>query len=293
MFVNIIKPYGFCGGVNRALKLAILLRNKRPDRKITCLGPIVHNEDANKLLSDNKINIIDGNDDNFINYLKNVKKDEIIILSAHGHSKKVEKMLSDNKIKFYDAICPFLRDTKKIIDNNYKKADINIFVGNPLHVETTSLISYGDNFMVINEDNLYNLGKCENKTVNLFTQSTVSNLSYLMVKEQLVLNVKKINDFRRICGEPVRRFNKLCNEGLKRMYDIVFIVGSNTSSNAKLLLKMYYITTKQDNCYLVSDINDVKKLLDVKKSKSVLIASATSTPSTIVDEISNYLKDIK
>lgn len=293
MFVNVIKPYGFCGGVNRALNLVLLLRNKRPERKITCLGPIVHNEDVNKLLKDNEIEVIYGNDADFINYLKKVKKDEIIILSAHGHSKMVHKILVENKIEFYDAICPFLRDTKKLIENNYNKASINVFVGNSNHIETTSLVSYGSNFLVVNEDILYDLDKFKNKTVNLFTQSTVSNLSYLMVKEKLVLNANKINDYRRICGEPIRRFNKLCNEGLKQIYDIVLIVGSNTSSNAKLLLKMYYITTKKDNCYLVSNLNEVKKLLEFKQINKVLIASATSTPSTIVDDISNYLRKIR
>jgi 4-hydroxy-3-methylbut-2-en-1-yl diphosphate reductase len=293
MLVNIIKPYGFCGGVKRAIKLALLLRNKRPNNKITCLGPIVHNDDANNLLRDNKIDIIDGTSADFINYLKIIEKGEIIILSAHGHSADVQEYLEDNKIEFYDAICPFLRDTKNLIEQNSKKANINVFVGNPLHIETTSLTSYDKNFIVINDNNLSDVEKCKNKTVNLFTQSTVSNITYSMVFEQLNLVAKHINEFRRICNEPIHRFNKLCNEGLKHKYDAILVVGSNSSSNANLLLKMYYITTKQDKCFLVSNLNEVKKLLETHKIKRILIASATSTPSSIVDEISCYLSNIK
>ncbi|MEO0102768.1 MAG: 4-hydroxy-3-methylbut-2-enyl diphosphate reductase [candidate division WOR-3 bacterium] len=129
MKILVVKPYGFCSGVKRALRL--LAEAKKRYKKVYTFGKIIHNRPVVERLK--KEGIIP---------LKKVKGplDGVLAIRTHGiafdHLKKIKKY----GIRLVDTTCPYVRRVQEIVQMLVEEDYKIIMIGDKNHPEVVSII---------------------------------------------------------------------------------------------------------------------------------------------------------
>ena len=116
------KIYGTRTGANKAIEMAYKLKNEFKDKNIYIYKEVLHNEFIIKELKDHGINIIYD--------LNELKKDDILILRAHGEPKSVYDELKSKHITFSDATCINVKRVNDLVIDKYNNDYKIILVGN-------------------------------------------------------------------------------------------------------------------------------------------------------------------
>lgn len=265
MELKIIEPIGLCNSASSILDE--IDKNISKYNNIYILGEILHNEYVINYLSNLGIK--------FVKKIDDIPKSKysLVILPAHGTSPKIYEKLS--KYNFIDLTCPKIRRMHKFITDNIDK-DI-IFLGKKNHSETLAFKDY-ENVHVINST----------KDID-----RVSNLTNPMLMCQTTFNLDEFNDVTDALREiypSIFIIDTLCNiplDRIKNIYntdcDLLLVIGSKTSSNANELSKSH------SNSLIIGKIDEID-INELKKYKTIGIASASSTPIQQVNEIVEYIR---
>src|SRR5690554_2567533 len=90
---------GFCSGVENALR--ITLQEAEKGKKVSTLGPLVHNENVTRFLIEKGVTITDNPDE-----LKNCT----VIIRTHGVAPDIlDYLLMKDDLEVIDATCPFVK----------------------------------------------------------------------------------------------------------------------------------------------------------------------------------------
>ena len=108
---------GFCFGVKRAVDM-INSSLESSDKKIYCLGELIHNRIFNDSLRQKGVVFV-GKDE-----LCSVPKDALVFLRAHGTTKQILESLSEKGIEYVDATCPYVSKIHKIVDSQPETAKV-------------------------------------------------------------------------------------------------------------------------------------------------------------------------
>ena len=126
MRIEVISPHGFCGGVERAIKMAHELLD-RTGGTVYGLHEIVHNETVvNGLTSKGMV---------FVESVSDVPEGATVLVSAHGTSPATFVQALERGLNVVDATCPFVSAGHARIRDNFKKGMRTVVVGNPAHAE--------------------------------------------------------------------------------------------------------------------------------------------------------------
>ena len=263
MNIILANPRGFCAGVDRAIEIT----NKALDifgAPIYVKHEIVHNKYVVDELKEKGVI--------FIEDIEKVPEHSILIYSAHGVSEEVIKESNKKKLKIFNATCPLV--TK----------------GHP-EVEGTigRYISESDSKIVLieNESDVEKLNFNENKEVAYVTQTTLSIDDTSNIIKVIKDKYKNVIEPSRgdICYATTNRQNAVKDLTLK--CDIIFVVGSENSSNSNRLKE---ISTRAGvPSYLLDSADD----LDVKwlsNKKNIGLTAGASAPEVLVQSIINKLK---
>ena len=124
--ISLANPRGFCAGVDRAIDIV----NRALDlygRPIYVKHEVVHNRFVVKDL--------ESRGAIFIEEIKEIPDDSIVIFSAHGVSKKVETETNIRGLQFHDATCPLVTKVHmEVIKHARAERDI-ILIGHEGHPE--------------------------------------------------------------------------------------------------------------------------------------------------------------
>lgn len=278
--IIVLKPIGLCQGVKNAIKLAnnSLTNNK----KCFLLYPLVHNEDINNNFKNKGLNILVG--DNDLSKIKKIKEDETIILPAHGTCQKILNKLIDKKIKYVDTICPFVKNTFKIIEKAIANNKKIVYVGKENHRETLTMLSIDKKIYFYK--NLKQLKKeIKDKKIYIACQTTIDHFYY----QKLINNLRKFYDVEVLsnpCQETIKRQENILN--LKDDIDAIFIIGSSTSSNSKRLYEISKNKFKNKYIKMVLNLEELKKI-NIDKFNKIALISGASTDDKVVNDIIKYL----
>lgn len=279
---------GFCFGVVKAIEIAETELEK--DKKLYCLGDIVHNGAEVKRLEER--GLITINHDEF-KKLKNTK----VLLRAHGEPPETYKIAKQNNIELIDASCPIVLNLQKKIHKSYSDiSDIEgqiIIYGKQGHAEVVGLLGHTQNKgIVISEvDDLHKIDFT--KPVSIFSQTTKSSSGYeIIIKaiKQKMIEVQGSDNINFIshastCRQVSTRDIHLVSFAKK--HDIIIFVSGKKSSNGKLL---YEVCKKENkNTFFVSNTNELKEEW-FNQTDSVGICGATSTPEWLMENIQREIK---
>jgi 4-hydroxy-3-methylbut-2-enyl diphosphate reductase len=132
MEVIVAKTAGFCFGVKRAVE-QVYRQIEEGVKPIYTYGPIIHNEEVVRELSEKGVQIIDGEAD-----IAKITGGTVIIRS-HGVSRRVYELLEQSQARVIDATCPFVKKIHRIVDEHSAQGAEVIIIGNDGHPEVEGI----------------------------------------------------------------------------------------------------------------------------------------------------------
>ena len=285
--MNIIvgKNAGFCFGVKRAVEGS--LNEITNNKKIYCLGELVHNNEVINKIREKGIMFIDDIDE--------IKSDNAkLIIRAHGVEQKVYKDAENKKIELIDFTCPFVAKIHKIADDYQKKGYYIFLIGNKKHPEIIGTSSHcGDNYFIIeNEDDLMNelnlLKEKKIKDLLVIVQTTYSKNKYAVIEKNIRENIDSCVNLvikNTICNATSKRQDE--TKEIAKKVDLMIIIGGKNSSNTR---KLFEIACKYTNALIIETANEIN-LNNLSDYRSIGIMAGTSTPKESIDELIIKLND--
>ena len=284
MNIILANPRGFCAGVDRAIDIT----NKALDifgAPIYVKHEIVHNKYVVEELKDKGVI--------FIEEISKVPEHSILIYSAHGVSEEIIKESKDRKLKIFNATCPLVTKVHMEVARLSKNNINTILIGHKGHPEVEGTIgryiSESDSKIILieNEDDINKLNFDADKKVAYVTQTTLSIDDTSNIIKIIKNKYKNVIEPSRgdICYATTNRQNAV--KDLTKKCDIIFVVGSENSSNSNRLKE---ISTRSGvPSYLLdcADDLDVKWLLN---KKNIGLTAGASAPEVLVQSIINKLK---
>ncbi|MEG2453549.1 MAG: 4-hydroxy-3-methylbut-2-enyl diphosphate reductase [Clostridia bacterium] len=278
MKITVAKNIGFCFGVQNAIEIARI----NSVGGIYTLGALIHNERVVNDLIAEGIKPIDN--PCFIS------KGEKVLIRAHGVSPVIKNQLLERGAIVFDATCPLVKKVHDIVSEYSTKGYKIIIIGEESHPEVQGVLGFTNgNAEVISNCDKIDLSSADKYCV--VSQTTFSEEKY----EDIVKNIQ----ISSICyNKIVVFFNTICYTTkarqaeafeLSKINDVVFVVGSKTSSNAN---KLFDISSKNcRNTFLIENLADVKSALFNINFNTLAVMAAASTPQELIEEVLSYMSD--
>lgn len=283
--IEIDRASGFCFGVVNAIRKAEEELHK--GGTLYCLGDIVHNSREVDRLTSKGLIIIDREQ---FKQLHNAK----VLLRAHGEPPETYTIARDNNIEIIDATCPVVLQLQKKIKTQYSDASDSqiVIYGKIGHAEVNGLVGQTKGKAIVIEKaedlSLIDFGR----PVKLFSQTTKSLDGFQeivnLIQQQIAPGISfEYNDT--ICRQVANRIPNI--RTFAAGHELIFFVSGQKSSNGKILFEECRKVNL--NSHLISGSNDIDTSL-LKNVQSIGICGATSTPSWLMEEVAdtlrNYLK---
>ncbi len=284
MNIILANPRGFCAGVDRAIEIT----NKALDifgAPIYVKHEIVHNKYVVDELKEKGVI--------FIEDVKKIPQHSILIYSAHGVSEKIIQESNERNLQVFNATCPLVTKVHMEVARLSKKRINTILIGHKGHPEVEGTIgrykssSKSKIILVENEDDVRNLKFDINDEIAYVTQTTLSIDDTLDIINAIKNKYNNVIEPARgdICYATTNRQTAV--KDLTEKCDIIFVVGSENSSNSNRLKE---ISTRAGvPAYLLDCADD----LDVKwlsNKKNIGLTAGASAPEILVESIINKLK---
>ncbi|WP_123053809.1 bifunctional 4-hydroxy-3-methylbut-2-enyl diphosphate reductase/30S ribosomal protein S1 [Clostridium sp. JN-1] len=262
---------GFCFGVKRAVDEVINVQ-KKFNKKIYTLGPLIHNNDVVKYLESKNIYSISLEDTN------NLSETDVIVIRSHGVSKEVMDLLKSKFVNIIDATCPYVSSIHKKVFKYYNKGYSILIVGDKMHPEVVGINGWCDNKAIISKDG-GNLNKLPSKLC-IVSQTTEKQSNWEKVLNIVSKNCKEFIAFNTICSSTELR-QKSASE-LSKKADLMIVIGGRNSSNTT---KLYEICKSNcTNTIHVENSGEIPDNIINLKTKVVGVTAGASTPDWIIKE---------
>ena len=104
--IKLANSAGFCFGVSKAVNEALQVQ-KKYNKKIYTLGPLIHNNDVVKYLEENNIYSIS------LEEIDSLNSGDVIVIRSHGVSESVFNLLNEKGLEVVNGTCPFVTNIQK------------------------------------------------------------------------------------------------------------------------------------------------------------------------------------
>ncbi len=286
--IEILEPYGFCPGVQRAISLVYEAKEKYKDKNLHILGQIVHNNFVSDNLDLDSIESANFPGDLIIDYISQHfdPKEDVMIYPAHGHTKSVEAYLKKAKFTVVDTQCNIVKSYFKKIDKELKEGHQIIWIGYPEHAETKAVLSLSNNVFLYNDWLLENYYLITDKEPYIANQSSLSIHNIEEDYKKILEKFPSARVQKEICPLVKERQENVIN--LPSDVDAIVVVGDTHSSNTSRLYEIACLS--HPSCYNVMVSNASQIDIEALQNKEhIVITSGAATPEEIVLDVYRYL----
>ena len=283
MDVKLANPRGFCAGVDRAIDI-VERALVAFDETIYVRHEVVHN----KFVVDDLIakGVI------FVDELKEVPDDSIVIFSAHGVSKAVRQEADSRGLKVFDATCPLVTKVHFEVAKYSRHGQECVLIGHEGHQEVEGTMGQydhsmgGDMYLVETAADVYALEVANPDKLAFVTQTTLSVDDASEVIDALRDRFPNIQGPRKddICYATTNRQNAV--KELSRDCDLVLVVGSVTSSNSKRLQELAMRAGVES--YLIDCYSEIQSSW-LEGKHSIGVTAGASAPELLVKQVLDRL----
>lgn len=274
--VILAKHAGFCFGVKRAVNLALEIAAGNKNKKISTLGPLIHNPQVIQELKGK--GIID------VSKPQNVRSG-IVIVCSHGMHPLVLKHIKNKRVKIVDATCPFVKKIERIVKKLKKdKYDI-IIIGDKEHPEVKAITGYAGKKVFLIEDLAAARKLPKLKKVGVVAQTTQSVEKFKEICVELEHKAAQLKIFNTICDATQKRQEealRVAGEAEK-----IIVIGGYNSANTKRLAKLCQDLGKPTLHIEQAGDLDINFL---KHTGSVGVLAGASTPDWIIKDVVARIK---
>lgn len=283
MKIILAKSAGFCFGVNRAVTIVNNLLEE--GKKVTTLGPIIHNPHMVAELAERGVEIADTPND-----LSSM--DRTLVIRSHGVPQSVIDEIEQKGISYENATCPFVSKIHQIVKDNSREGKVVLIAGDENHPEVQGIVGHceGEHYIFKNYEDLGKLLKklenIENISICVVAQTTYDVKEWkncLKLLKKVYTNAKI---FDTICSATSIRQSEA--EELASISDIMVVIGGRQSSNTAKLFSV--CKSKCERTYLIesaAELDDTA-LID---ADIIGITAGASTPARIIKEVFNTMTE--
>ena len=283
MEVRLADCAGFCFGVKRAVDT--VYEQLKNGKTIYTYGPIVHNEEVVRELSEKGVRVLENKED-----LKQLKAGEnipTVIIRAHGVAKEIYDIMEANGLECIDATCPFVKKIHRIVEQKSTEGYHVIVVGDPKHPEVEGIVGWCQGPVTVLEtpEQAENFVKTEDEKLCIVSQTTYNYNKFQYIVE--IFEKKGYNDsvVNTICNATEERQRSA--KTIAADADVMIVIGGKHSSNSR---KLYEICQRECvHTYFIQTLDDLH--LDLPKAvRLVGITAGASTPNKLIEEVQNYVR---
>ena len=288
MDTYIVKPCGYCLGVNNAIDLSLKVKKKYPSKNVYIFGMLVHNNVVTDMLQKEGIITLDTTTCSKKKRLQEFTSEDIVIFTAHGHDEEYEEILKKNNVLYFDSTCPIVKKNISLIKEYLKTGDV-IYIGKKNHPETEAALAVSSNIILYDIKEGFDVNLVKKDQIHVVNQTTLSFLELEDIHKDIINHFPSAIIEDEICGAT--RIRQMRIASLNEDFDLFVIIGSLKSSNTD---KLFQIAKEKYPSSLVLKVETKEELkkYDLSKCKKACLASGTSTPLSSIEEIEKYLKEI-
>lgn len=283
MKIILAKSAGFCFGVNRAVTIVNNLLDE--GKKVTTLGPIIHNPHMVAELAERGVEIADTPDD-----LSSM--DRTLVIRSHGVPQSVIDEIEQKGISYENATCPFVSKIHKIVKDNSHDGKVVLIAGDENHPEVQGIVGHceGEHYIFKDHEDLEKLMKkfknVENISICVVAQTTYDVKEWkncLKLLKKVYTNAKI---FDTICSATSIRQSEA--EELASISDIMVVIGGRQSSNTAKLFSV--CKSKCERTYLIESVAELDDIALID-ADIIGITAGASTPARIIKEVFNTMTE--
>ncbi|UWI83109.1 4-hydroxy-3-methylbut-2-enyl diphosphate reductase [Wolbachia endosymbiont of Howardula sp.] len=284
MEVILAEPRGFCAGVKRAIEILThtlaIYKNKC---QVYVLHEIVHNTYIiEQFIKQGAI---------FIEHLEEIQDNSgVLVFSAHGVSKNIEEQAKRQGLTVIDTTCPLVRKVHHIAQEYEKNGQELILIGHANHPEVNGIIGRVKNPIILVQslEDVKSVHIRNPHHVSYITQTTLSIDETSNIIDAIKLKYPDIKgrSLSNICYATHNRQNAI--KMLSKRVDMVLIIGSANSSNARRLLEICMLQG-QKKAFLIENHSYIKKHW-FKNINKIGITAGASVPNILINELIEYFE---
>ena len=268
MQVYISKNIGYCKGVQNAVETA----RKIAREGVYILGDLIHNDIVVKELESlgaKTVYLIDE-----------IPNKSTVIIRSHGVSEDVYKRLNEKECDIVDCTCAFVKRTQKIVQEKSALGYTVIIVGEKAHPEVIGLQGWGENVIVVSNEDEVDFCLLNAEKVCIVAQTTFSYEKFAYFLEKFDKKpFKTVEIFNTICYTTKGRQDEAAI--LSKKCDCMIVLGSPKSSNTRKLFEV--CKANCEHVILMDSVNpsEIKKLVSFKKLG--IVSGASSPPEQAME----------
>lgn len=227
----LVKPRGFCAGVERAIRI-VELALERYGQPIYVRKEIVHNSHVVQRLKDAGAVFIDE--------LDQAPEGAVTILSAHGSPPEVFEQARARKLRVIDATCPLVTKVHKEVRRYVREGYQIILIGHAGHDEVVGTMGQAPESAVLVEDldDVAALQMASDRKGVILTQTTLSQDDTREIVDALLKKFSQLElpPSEDICYATQNRQNAI--KQVAHEIELLLVVGSPNSSNSLRLTEV-------------------------------------------------------
>ena len=281
MQILLANPRGFCAGVERAIAIV-----ERAIEKFGAPIYVRHEVVHNKFVCDD----LRAKGAVFIDDLAAVPKGSTVIFSAHGVSQSVREEAATRGLNVFDATCPLVTKVHNEVARMRKEGREIIMIGHKGHPEVEGTMGQSPEGMYLVETvaDVQRLKVNDPEKLCYVTQTTLSVDDAEKVVSALREHFPAIIGPRRddICYATQNRQDAV--KELATKTDVVFVVGSQSSSNSNRLREVAELLGTK--AYLIDEAEQIDPAW-LEGSERIGITAGASAPEILVKNVVNKLID--
>lgn len=269
--------------MNRAVTIVNNLLEE--GKKVTTLGPIIHNPHMVAELAERGVEIADTPND-----LSSMGR--TLVIRSHGVPQSVIDEIEQKGISYENATCPFVSKIHQIVKDNSREGKVVLIAGDENHPEVQGIVGHceGEHYIFKNYEDLGKLLKklenIENISICVVAQTTYDVKEWkncLKLLKKVYTNAKI---FDTICSATSIRQSEA--EELASISDIMVVIGGRQSSNTAKLFSVC-----KSNCERTYLIESAAELDDIAliDADIIGITAGASTPARIIKEVFNTMTE--
>lgn len=283
-----ITPRGYCYGVVDAMVIA---RNASLDkslpRPIYILGMIVHNKHVTDAFESDGIITLDG--PNRLKILEQIDEGTVIF-TAHGVSPEVKRRAKEKGLVCIDATCPDVDNTHQLIREVKSNGYHVIYIGKKGHPEPEGAVGVAPDIVHLVQT-LEDIDALPEELLNqkliVTNQTTMSQWDVKHLIDELKVKYPHIEIHEEICLATQVRQEAVATQADQA--DLLIVVGDPKSNNSNRLAQVSK-EIAHTNAYRIADLSELK-LEWLQDIESVAVTAGASTPTPIVKEVIDYIKN--
>jgi len=286
----IVRPYGYCSGVQKAIKMVKDLKRQNPEVPVYIYGMLIHNRSAIEELKQIGIITIEKDSTNMENALRTLPRG-IMVTTAHGTSEKEVEIIKKLGFTYIDGTCKIVATANKNIKNAINSGMKIIYLGKKNHPEANASISISpvNTIFIQNIEDLDHVALDVNQHYAIAVQTTIPNIEIMKVLDYLSNKHISYDVLDNSCNANSYR-QKVLMENIDDA-DIALIIGDKHSNNS---VELYQLAKeKLSKTYFISNVSEIDSQWFDSSTKIALVASGVSSSNEVFEAIITYLKLIK